>query len=104
MLTKRNPSRPNYEHSPTVAKGIPDPRVIVVKGCQLRLEARLVVDVIRDVAVNARASSPDNIALGNNVVGASGASRNRARNSAVVNVADAESLVVNAHELTRSWA
>jgi hypothetical protein len=63
-----------------------------------------VVDVIRDVAVNARASSPDNIALGNNVVGASGASRNRARNSAVVNVADAESLVVNAHELTRSWA
>jgi hypothetical protein len=63
-----------------------------------------VVDVVRDVAVDAGTSSSDNIALGNNVVGASGASRNRARNSAVVNVANAESLVVDTHELTGSWA
>jgi hypothetical protein len=63
-----------------------------------------VVDVIGDMAVDTRASPSDHIALGDNVVGASGAKGNGTRNSAVVNVANAEGLVVDAHELTGSWA
>lgn len=81
---------------------IPDPQA--VKGCWSRLEAFLVVDVMRDMAVDARISSPDHIALRYDAVGASGAKRNIARHSAVVNVTEAESLVVNAHDRTRSWA
>lgn len=62
------------------------------------------VDVVGDMAVNSGTSSSNNIALGDNVVGASGAESNRAGNGAVVNVANAKSLVVDAHELTGSWA
>jgi hypothetical protein len=63
-----------------------------------------VVDVIGDMAVDARASPSDYIALGDNVVGASGAKGNGTRNSAVVDVANAEGLIVDAHKLTGRWA
>jgi len=63
-----------------------------------------VVDVVGNVAVDARTSSSHHIALGDNVVGASGTSSNGLRNGAVINVADTESLVVNAHDLARRWA
>ena len=62
------------------------------------------VDVVGNVAVDARTSSSHHIALGDNVVGASGTSSNGLRHSAVVDVANTESLVVDAHDLARSWA
>jgi hypothetical protein len=95
-------SHPKYEHTQIIAEKGTRPQSYCRKSCRLRLEARLVVDMVGDVTVDPGTSSSNNIALGDNVVRASGAESNRARNSAVVNVADTESLLVDAHELTRS--
>jgi hypothetical protein len=60
--------------------------------------------MIGDMAVDTRTSPSDHIALGDDVVGASGAKGNGTRHSAVVDVADTEGLVVDANELTGRWA
>lgn len=61
-------------------------------------------NVIGNVAVNTRASPSNNIALGDNIVGASSTKGNGLRNSAVADVANAESMLVNAHEFSGNWA
>jgi hypothetical protein len=87
-----------YEHSQVIAQEDTRSQRYCRKRLSAYLETVLVVDVIWDMAVDARASPSDHITLGDDAVGAGSAERNIARNSAVVDITDAESVLVDADD------